>query len=51
MMNPYSGFDALDACEYDEIMEALAIADLEEKVSEQQKLDYLNKLEKDGEGR
>lgn len=51
MMNPYSGFDALDAHEYDEIMEALAIADLEEKVTEQQKLDYLNELEKDGEGR
>ena len=50
MMNPYSGFDALDAREYDEIMEALAIADLEEKVAEQQKLDYLNELEKDGEG-
>lgn len=46
MMNPYSGFDALNAREYDEIMEALAIADLEEKIAEQQELDYLNELER-----
>lgn len=52
MMNYYSGFDALDAREYDEIMEALAIAEMENKMAEQAAVDYFeNELEKDGEGR
>ena len=52
MMNYYNGFDALDACEYDEIMEALAIAEMEDEMAEQTAADYFeNELEKDGEGR
>lgn len=52
MMNWYNGFDALDAREYDEIMEALAIAEIENAIAEQTAADYFeNELEKDGEGR
>ena len=51
MMNWYSGFDALDAQEYDEIMEALAIADMEDEIAERAATDYFeNELELDGLG-
>ena len=49
MMNWYNGFDALDAREYDEVMEALAIAEMEDEMAEQAAADYFqNELEKDG---
>lgn len=52
MMNWYNGFDALDAREYDEIMEALAIAEMENEIAEQNATYYFeNELEKDAEGR
>jgi len=52
MMNWYNGFDALDAREYDEVMEALAIAEMEDEIAERAATDYFeNELEKDGEGR
>lgn len=52
MMNVYSGFDALDAREYDEVMEALTTAEMEDEMAEQAAADYFeNELEKDGEGR
>lgn len=52
MMNWYSGFDALDAQEYDEVMEALATAEMEDEIAERAAADYFqNELEKDGEGR
>lgn len=52
MMNWYSGFDALDAQEYDEIMESLTVAAMEDEMAQQAAADYFeNELEKDGEGR
>lgn len=52
MTNWYNGFDALDAREYDEVMEALAITEMENEIAEQAAADYFeNELEKDGEGR
>lgn len=52
MMNYYNGFDALDAQEYDEVMESLATAEMEDEIAEQVAADYFqNELEKDGEGR
>lgn len=52
MMNWYNGFDALDAREYDEIMEALAIDEIETALADRAANDYFqNELEKDGEGR
>lgn len=51
MMNWYSGFDALDAREYDEIMESLTTTEMEDEIAEQAAADYFeNELEKDGEG-
>lgn len=52
MMNYYNGFDALDAQEYDEVMEALAIAEMEDEIAARISADYFeNELEKDGLGR
>ena len=52
MMNWYNGFDALDAREYDEIMEVLTTTDMENEMAEQAATYYFeNELEKDGEGR
>ena len=52
MMNWYNGFDALDAREYDEVMEALALTEMEDEMAEQTTTYYFeNELEKDGEGR
>lgn len=51
MMNYYSGFDALSADEYDEIMESLAVAEMEDEIAARIAADYFeNELEKDGLG-
>lgn len=52
MMNWYSGFDALDAREYDEIMDGLAIAEMQDEIARENAEYYFeNELEKDAEGR
>jgi hypothetical protein len=33
MMNYYNGFDALDAQEYDEVMESLALAEMQDEIA------------------
>lgn len=42
MMNYYNGFDALDAKEYDEIMESLALAEMQDEIAAAQAADYFN---------
>ncbi len=48
MMNYYNGFDALDAKEYDALMEELMQNDI---ADENAAYYFENELEKDGEGR
>ena len=48
MMNYYNGFDALDAQEYDEIMEGLALAEMQDEIAAAQAVDYFNnEIDKD----
>ena len=48
MMQVYSGFDALTRDEYDEIMESLAIADMQNELAERAAEDYFeHELEQD----
>lgn len=48
MMQVYSGFDALTRDEYDEIMESLAVADMQNELAERAAEDYFEReLEQD----
>lgn len=48
MMNYYNGFDALDTKEYDEIMESLALAEMQDEIAATQAADYFNnEIDKD----